>query len=158
MILIKNAYIKTMETEEIPCGCILLGDEGKIEKIGVNKSLNQIDKADIVLFVLDGSQQFALEDKKIYDRIKNKKHIVVVNKIDKKVMANSIIITSARHSASLKQAYNAINNAIHNINNVSLDLIAIDLNDAFASLGEITGTSSNEVVLDSIFSKFCLGK
>ena len=73
-------------------------------------------------------------------------------------MANSIIITSARHSASLKQAYNAINNAIHNINNVSLDLIAIDLNDAFASLGEITGTSSNEVVLDSIFSKFCLGK
>ena len=167
----------------------------KIEKIGVNKSLNQIDKADIVLFVLDGSQQFALEDKKIYDRIKNKKHIVVVNKIDKKrllnpdmfeacfmvsaknkknieqlkqniysfvidkkVMANSIIITSARHSASLKQAYNAINNAIHNINNVSLDLIAIDLNDAFASLGEITGTSSNEVVLDSIFSKFCLGK
>lgn len=167
----------------------------KIEKIGVNKSLNQINKADIVLFVVDGTQPFSVEDKKIYDKIKNKKHIVVINKIDKKqvlnpdiflscflvsaksnknieflkqkiyefvidekVIGNSVIITSARHSESLKNAFNSINNAISNINNVSLDLIAIDLNEAFSSLGEITGTSSNEVVLDSIFSKFCLGK
>lgn len=167
----------------------------KIEKIGVNKSLAQINKADIILFVVDGSESLSTEDEKIYQKIRGKKHIVVINKIDKKqvvkpelfescflvsaknkknieslkqkiydfvidknIIGNSVIITSARHNASLIKAFNAIDGAIRNINNVSLDLIAIDLNEAFSSLGEITGTSSNEVILDSIFSKFCLGK
>ena len=34
MLLIKNAYIKTMVTEDIPHGCILIGDEGKILSVG----------------------------------------------------------------------------------------------------------------------------
>ena len=38
------------------------------------------------------------------------------------------------------------------------DLVSIDVTDAFSALGEITGTTSNEVILDSVFSKFCLGK
>ena len=34
MLLIKNAYIKTMVTEDIPHGCILIGDDGKILSVG----------------------------------------------------------------------------------------------------------------------------
>ncbi len=34
MLLIKNAYIKTMVTEDIPYGCILIGDDGKILSVG----------------------------------------------------------------------------------------------------------------------------
>ncbi len=36
MILIKNGYIKPMVGAEIPCGCVLLGDDGKIAAIGEN--------------------------------------------------------------------------------------------------------------------------
>lgn len=168
----------------------------KIEKIGVDKSLNYIKQADIVLFVLDSSTKLTKEDEEIFNLIKNKKYITILNKVDKKpafsqsalwknvikvsakqnkaieelknliykmvidnsVISSNIIITNERHAECLKRAYRAVDNAIKNIDNSSLDLISVDLNEAFLALGEITGTTSSEVILDSIFSKFCLGK
>ena len=168
----------------------------KIEKIGVERSIDQLKSADIVLFVIDNTQKLTTEDNLIYEKIKNKKHIVICNKIDKKsnynysnidkhvlfvsaknatniqqikeciykmvidsnIISSNIIITSERHSECLRRARNSIVTAISNIDNVTLDLVSIDINDAFSALGEITGTTSNEVILDSVFSKFCLGK
>lgn len=168
----------------------------RIEKIGVEKSIEQINFADIVLFVIDNSEKLTEEDKLIYDKIKGKKHIIICNKIDKKsnydysklsenvifvsaksgknilelknkiydlvidknVIASDVVITSARHNECLKNAKKAIENALNNIENLTLDLISVDILDAFSMLGEITGTTSNEVILDSVFSKFCLGK
>ena len=34
MLLIKNGYIKPMQGEDIPCGCVLVGDDGKIVAVG----------------------------------------------------------------------------------------------------------------------------
>ena len=36
MLLIKNGYVKTMAGEDIPCGAVLIGDDGKIAAVGEN--------------------------------------------------------------------------------------------------------------------------
>ena len=56
--------------------------EDIVEKIGVEKSREKIDEADLVLLVLDSSRELDKEDKEIIDAIKNKKSIVILNKID----------------------------------------------------------------------------
>jgi tRNA modification GTPase len=56
--------------------------EDKIEKIGIEKAQEKINEADIILFVIDASSGFTEEDIKIYDKIKDKPHIIVVNKSD----------------------------------------------------------------------------
>ena len=56
----------------------------KIEQLGIERAKKTIDNADLVLFVVDGSKKFDQDDEKIYKSIKNKKHIIVVNKKDLK--------------------------------------------------------------------------
>lgn len=53
-----------------------------VEKIGVSKSLSLIDKSDLIIFVLNNNEPISEEEKKILEKIKNKPHIVIVNKID----------------------------------------------------------------------------
>lgn len=53
-----------------------------VEKIGVDKSLEQIEKSDLILFVLNNNDKLSQEEKKLYNQIKDKNHIVVINKID----------------------------------------------------------------------------
>lgn len=53
-----------------------------VEKIGVEKSLNLINEADLVILVLNHNQELMEEDKKILEECKNKKTIVVINKSD----------------------------------------------------------------------------
>ena len=53
-----------------------------VEQIGVNKSLEIIDKSDLILFVLNNNEELTKEEKDILSKLKNKKHIIVINKID----------------------------------------------------------------------------
>jgi len=41
---------------------------------------------------------------------------------------------------------------------VPLDLCAVDLNEALAALGRITGENVNDQLLDEVFASFCVGK
>lgn len=59
-----------------------------VEKLGIEKSLQSIKNADIVLFVRDGSQKESKEDSEIEDSVKDKKVINVINKTDKPRMLN----------------------------------------------------------------------
>jgi tRNA modification GTPase len=56
--------------------------EDIVENIGVERSIDQIEKADLVLFVVDGSEKLSEEDKKIYEHLQAKKTIGIVNKND----------------------------------------------------------------------------
>lgn len=56
--------------------------EDIVENIGVERSIEQIEKADLVLFVIDGSENLSEEDKKIYEHLQTKKTIGIVNKRD----------------------------------------------------------------------------
>ena len=56
--------------------------EDIVENIGVEKSKKALNDAELVLFLVDGSKELSEEDKKLYEEIKNKNHIVIKNKID----------------------------------------------------------------------------
>lgn len=53
-----------------------------VEQIGVSKSLDIINKAELVLLVLDGSVPLTQEDKELIKKIKDKKHLIIINKND----------------------------------------------------------------------------
>lgn len=54
----------------------------KVEQIGVEKSISIIKKADLILFLLDNSTILNKEEKDLLKKIKDQKHIIIVNKID----------------------------------------------------------------------------
>ncbi|CDF12009.1 tRNA modification GTPase MnmE [Mycoplasma sp. CAG:776] len=167
-----------------------------VEKIGVDKSLEMIDDADLVIHVLNNNEAFSKEDEEIKEKIKDKTSITFINKSDlpsklnnrnlEAVIGNTMtidgldslknkivelfdlekinnsnleVISSAREIGLLKEALNAIHNAISNVGiSLPVDMIAIDIKKAWDLLGEITGESYQEELLDTLFSKFCLGK
>ncbi|MBP7026142.1 MAG: tRNA uridine-5-carboxymethylaminomethyl(34) synthesis GTPase MnmE [Leptotrichiaceae bacterium] len=106
LVLIDTAGIR--ETEDI------------VENIGVLKSKEFIEKADLILLVLDASRSFEKEDIDIIKTIKekNKKSIVLLNKIDldrrideeeiKKLELNNIIEISAKDSLGIDEMENKI--------------------------------------------------
>ena len=53
-----------------------------VESIGVKKSLELIDKASLIIFVLNNNTEITDSEKKILDKIKDKNYIIIVNKID----------------------------------------------------------------------------
>ncbi len=54
----------------------------EVEKIGVNKSLETIEKAELVILILNSNEKLTEEDKKLIDQTKNKKRIIFLNKTD----------------------------------------------------------------------------
>ena len=90
--------------------------------------------------------------------IEKLKSIIYDSIIGQNVVSGGLVITNSRHKECLTRAKLALENARQNLKSQTLDLIAVDLNEAYYCLGEITGNTSNEAILDAIFSKFCLGK
>ncbi|SHK57603.1 tRNA modification GTPase trmE [Clostridium cavendishii DSM 21758] len=56
--------------------------EDVVEKIGVEKSKEKINEADLVVFMLDTSRELDEEDREIIEFIKDKKYVVLLNKVD----------------------------------------------------------------------------
>lgn len=77
----------------------------------------------------------------------------------KTIDTSALMVTSSRHRDALEKARLHIRSAIADLNQgVSGDLLAIDLRGALHELGLITGEITTEDLLDSIFSRFCIGK
>lgn len=72
---------------------------------------------------------------------------------------SSLLVTSSRHRDALQKAREDIRRAVTALDQgMTGDFLSIDLRSALKELGEITGDITNEDVLDSIFSRFCIGK
>lgn len=56
--------------------------EDVVEKIGVERSKKKIDEADLIILVLDSSRKLDQEDQEIISYVKDKKYIVLLNKVD----------------------------------------------------------------------------
>ena len=68
-------------------------------------------------------------------------------------------LSNARSISLLKKSLNNISNAIDNINNNDpIDIVELELKDAWSTLGEIIGETYTDELLDELFSRFCLGK
>lgn len=166
-----------------------------VEQIGVAKSYEIIDSSDLVIYLLNNNEPLTKEDQDLLDKIKSKKHIIVINKIDlstnlvindssviKMSLKNNIgldelkqsiiklfnleeittndptYLTSARSIALLKQAKSTIEESLNKISTYPIDIVELDLKEAWSLLGEIIGKTYKEELIDEMFSRFCLGK
>ena len=175
--------------------------EDVVEKIGVERSKEKINVADLIILILDSSRNLDDEDREIINYVKDKKYIVLLNKVDLdgkinkedlkdfdskyifnisaktgenvekvkecikelffkgEVASKDIIITNTRHKEALFRAKENIESAIGALENTSaIDLASIDIRNAWTNLGQITGNTLEEDIIDKIFSEFCLGK
>ncbi len=80
-------------------------------------------------------------------------------KLDEIKAENGAVITSMRHKAALIGARSALDNAAEALSNgMPSDIVSIDISAAMDSLGEITGETVSESVVNDIFHNFCVGK
>jgi len=74
-------------------------------------------------------------------------------------ITDSIIITNVRHRDQLLKAKSNIEDALNSLeSNMPLDCIEVDIKGCWENLGEITGDTVGEDIIDKIFSEFCIGK
>ncbi len=69
------------------------------------------------------------------------------------------MITNVRHREAVEDALSSIDLVFSSIEDgMTEDFFTVDLMDAYASLGKITGEEIGDDLVDAIFSKFCMGK
>ncbi|WP_073062361.1 tRNA uridine-5-carboxymethylaminomethyl(34) synthesis GTPase MnmE [Fodinibius roseus] len=118
-------------------------------------------KKDIALDLEDERMDYdlkisALEDEKIAELKKLMKQRALENK---HYDASSLLVTSSRHRDALQKARQNVQSALQALDQgMTGDFLSIDLRSALKDLGTITGEITNEDILDSIFSRFCIGK
>ena len=183
--------------------------EDVIEGMGIKRTFEKIEQAQVILLLVDGSKLLA-DDQKLknivldYEKIKNqnpqKPLVLLINKADtlsesdKEIIGeylnninylsaktgegveelknsllqfvntgalrnNETIVTNTRHYNSLLKALEEIEKVqIGMKEDLSSDLMAIDVREALYHLGEITGQVTNDELLGNIFANFCIGK
>lgn len=174
-----------------------------VEQIGVERSRRAIETADLVLFVVDGSEPIQEKDREIAAALVERVKLVIVNKCDlaeriddgelsqitggapkvrasaltgtglsdieeaistlvlggAAVASDALLVSNPRHKAALEQALSHLQVAAESYRNgMPADFIAIDTNAAADALGEITGETVTEDLLENIFGRFCIGK
>ncbi len=79
--------------------------------------------------------------------------------IDEKSLSSAVMLTNTRHINIVREAKDLTGLALREVEqNLSLDLLALDIKNIWLKLGEITGETNTEEIIDEIFMKFCLGK
>lgn len=183
-----------------------------IEKIGVEKTMEKISKASLVIYLFDvitTSPEQLWEDVERFlhgNAVLNSgcKIVFVANKMDlnpytqpgtyyrngligrdnlitasalhqmniealKDVLYNTIVedpklldttlVTNSRHYEALFKTRQSLESVLEGLSGgISGDILSLDIRQALYHLGTITGQVSNEDLLDSIFSRFCIGK
>lgn len=162
--------------------------EDVVEKIGIERSIQAINQAQLVLLVLDSSNQLDEQDQLLLNLTKDKTRLIVYNKADLcegeglrisakdhqiDPLLNEIetlyqkhafaltepTLNNERHIACMRSALSSMNQAIDSLKEgIELDMVTIDLQKAYTSLKEILGEVSRDDLLDTLFSNFCLGK
>lgn len=136
--------------------------EEELDQLGIPylKAGNKIDQAPPALLKeLENRPDFILISalkKENLEQLKNTlKEILDIGK----VKIGDTIVTNARHYESLFRARQSLGEIIRGLEeNITGDLLAEDVRQAIYYLGEITGEITNDDLLASIFSKFCIGK
>ena len=74
-------------------------------------------------------------------------------------MSAPLLLTGQRHEECLKQAQKNLREALELVKKgATVDLVASQIRQAWQYLGQVTGNTDMQIVVDAIFSKFCLGK
>lgn len=179
----------------------------EVEKIGIKRSKESADNADLCLFVVDSSEELSEEDTEVARALNDKKTILIMNKTDKaekitenqikekleiepyaviktsapkgetasgiddlealitemftqgKINMSDVYISNERQRDALLKAGDAVLRAEASIKTgAPFDLLFIDLEDVISALGEVTGETVQEEIIDKVFASFCVGK
>jgi len=75
------------------------------------------------------------------------------------IKPDEVMVSNIRHLEALEKAHTALNNVLYGIDNpVTSDFLVTDIKQALYFIGEITGEITTDDLLETIFSKFCIGK
>ena len=177
--------------------------EDFVEKIGVEKSRQLLQDAELVICVVDGSEGLTAEDEAILAAASGKPCVIIVNKSDlglavdleklkerfgqDKVMtlsaktltgveafsawlkdyvygsegalSDGAYVQNARQERLLREARQSLEDASQAAAAMlPYDCIEIDVRTAIDLLGEITGDTVQDEIINEIFSRFCIGK
>ncbi len=156
-----------------------------VENIGIERSKKAVENADIVLLVYDGEkvdgeyEEIAKNPKtiKVFNKADIKNHGNDVLSVSAKtgenveklkeviyekiklgnISSSDVMITNARHIDCLNRALQSLDRA-NEVIDETLDCISLEIREGWQALGEITGATANEEVVNRIFEKFCVGK
>lgn len=157
---------------------------GEIEAIGIDRAKKILSSSDVVVCVSetgDFSAADGVEEERLI-RVFGKsdgvkpfgRYDVALSSVTgegieelKKLLAgksfggrslDSAYVIEERHYAALVRARDKLKDAIAGLENFPLDLISLDLREAWRILGEITGETADEEIISTVFEKFCVGK
>ena len=164
-VIRKSAIIIYLfDAHEISSGDLKMEVEMLREYIGDSQLVIVANKIDVENMD-DLRKEFSNYPDIIYISAKEHRHIEtlkqkLVNLFDTRTIdATDTIVTNARHANSLKNAERALIKVHQGLNNnIAGDLLAIDIRYALEELGLITGQVTTEDLLESIFTRFCIGK
>lgn len=75
------------------------------------------------------------------------------------LQSEGVVVTHIRHCDALTRAHSALQRAVKALgDNLSEEFVAVDIREALDTVGEITGETAPEEILNRIFSEFCIGK
>jgi tRNA modification GTPase len=176
--------------------------EDYVEQIGVEKSREILEDAELALVVLDGSEPLTDEDRQLLETVRKRPHLVLINKSDlagvldievvKELAGEDCLVLSvktgegmdqvgkwlkkfvcgegtdaesgsitqnARQASLLKMAQEHLEETIRDARvHQPYDCLTIDLTQIIHELGEITGESVPDEIINEIFAQFCVGK
>ena len=152
-----------------------------LENMGIERSRKAMEQAQIVIHLLDATNPvpLAIETKGTVIEVYNKSDLVhkeglavsakkgeisslraeLVRVARESMHTSAVMLSNARHYEAIARAHTFIERVQEGLqNNLSGELLSLDLQDCLAALGEVTGQITNKEVLSNIFSKFCIGK
>jgi len=186
-VIEKNMFLGTTEISLLDTAGIRKTNN-KIEKIGIDKTLEHIDKSEIVVIVDDENP------KKIYKKLKNKACVLVQNKIDKfpKIKKEDVFHISCKNNIGIKKLITHLSTLIDvqiddiyktysftinerqknllikiearisalfkNSNTSDLTIYASDLYSLVVLFNDIYMPDNKNKIINEIFSGFCVGK
>ena len=161
-------------------------DAEAIEKIGIEKTMKAIDKAQLIILVIDASD-ITEKDEELIRQYEDRNLIVVYNKSDLNKfgdisisakdgditslkdylnkmykddidLMNEDILNNERQIALMKSCLNELNNMYSSIDTDTGDVVVTYLSEAYSCLCQILGKEYREDLIDHMFKNFCLGK
>ena len=173
-----------------------------VERAGVDLAREWLDRADLILLVIDGSEPLRDEDRRLLEQMLGPRTLLVLNKIDlpeglceddvtlldevpvvrvsaltgeglphlenaivertwggQVAPAAEIIVTNVRHKNAIERAAGAIDQALGALSEgAPEEVLAEYLRAALNALGEITGDTATDDIINHIFDSFCIGK
>ena len=177
--------------------------DNTIERIGIERAKTSMEKADLIMAVIDGSTPLETSDKELLSSLTGRKALVILNKYDlpqeievkdiQKITGSipvvpisarygsgmeeleeelsritehqdaaagrELFLTNLRHVDLVKKSLEAVERAQESLEEgMPSDCITVDLTEAWNAMGEITGDTIDNELINTIFERFCVGK